>query len=306
MLSLFGRRKDRIEQRDELLSAYLDGELSKRESERLEARLSEDVALRAELRAMHRTVSMMRDLPEVAAPQNFILSESMVEGRQPAPTGRRVRPEAQSGARAWAAPLLTAAATVVSLLFVVVVMGDVLLPGVGGLASAPAPVRQAEEAPKAALEAAPTREVVEAYGTADIASPPPAATAAAPQESAEESERAVQEEGDAGEATRAAATRAAQAPPGLGGGSAPPVVTSSEDVTPTIPAEPPVVSEDELGLVESTPGALEVTPELLPEGRDAGGLGRPPVSWRVLEVALGLASLVLGVAAVQAWRLRRR
>ena len=84
MVRLFGRRKSEIEQRDELISAYLDGELSDTERARFEARLSEDSALRAELRAMHRTVSLVRETPQVMAPRNFVLSESMVRRATPA------------------------------------------------------------------------------------------------------------------------------------------------------------------------------------------------------------------------------
>jgi hypothetical protein len=160
MLRLLGRRKREEERRDELLSAYLDGELGERECQRLEARLAQDATLRAELSALRQTVSLMQELPQVAAPRNFILSESMVRRRQPAagPEPRARSRRAQS--RAWAAPLLTAATAVVSLLFAVVLVGDLLLPGIGGLATAPQPMEQAKEIPQIALEAAPAEEEV--------------------------------------------------------------------------------------------------------------------------------------------------
>ena len=301
MLPLFGRRERERDQRDELLSAYLDGELSEREQERLEARLSEDPALRAELRAMHHTVSMVRDLPQVRAPRNFILSESMVKEQRGAPE-TRAQPSG-SPRRAWAAPLLTAAATAMSLLFVIVLMGDLLIPGLGGLASPPAPLLQSEEPPQIAMEAAPTQEPeTEAFGTADTASPPPELTEAPREETLEEPEMAIREEG---EEDAAAATRAAQAPLGAGA-TPPPAITSVTIHTPTIPAEEPVVSEEELGQVEPSPEELEVTPKLEREEPAAGRADRPPVPWTLLEVALGLASLVLVGAAFRAWRLRGR
>lgn len=311
MLPLFGRRRDRKEERDELLSAYLDGELSRRERERLEARLSEDPTLRAELRAMHRTVSLMRELPRVAAPRNFILSEAMVKQERSVSEPRRARPETRTRSRAWAAPLLTAAATAVSLLFLVVLAGDLLLPGIGGSASAPAPMVQSEEGPKIALEAAPTREAeVDAIGTAEAAPSPAVATAIAREESfeerVEEPETALESERSAAEATRAA-----QAPPGMGGGASP-TTTAMSALTSTVPAEAPVVSEEELGLVEPATDELAVTPELdeAPELiRDEHETGRPaPASlpWLALEITLGLASAALSFAAFQAWRLRRR
>jgi hypothetical protein len=311
MLPLFGRREDRKEERDELLSAYLDGELSSKERERLEARLAEDPALRAELRAMHRTVSLMRELPGVAAPRNFILSEAMVKRESPVREARPARPEARGRARAWAAPLLTAAATAVSLLFLVVLAGDLLLPSIGGFASAPAPMTQSEEVPKIVLEAAPTREPeVEAIGTAEAAPSPAVATAVAREESLEEPAEAP-EMALEGELDAAQATRAAEAPPGMGGGT-PPTTTAMLVLTSTIPAEAPVVSEEELGLVEPVTDELAVTPELaespefIREDQETGRQTPRSLPWLALEISLGLASVALGFAAFQAWRLRRR
>lgn len=317
MLPLFGRRKREEEQRDELLSAYLDGELSERERERLDARLSDDPALRAELRAMHHTVSLVHKLPQVAAPRNFILSESMVRERVPVPEAGRTRPQPQKGARAWTAPLLTAATAIVSLLFVVVLAGDLLLPQMGGLASAPAPMEQ-EEAPKIALEAAPTREM-ETQDATEQPLPPSISAERMGEEEQEEPEAAVEEGEVDVEATRAAAAPlgTGATPPPSGEGepaekprlaqpTVPPTVTALSGLTPTIPAEAPVVSEDELGLVEPTPGALEVTPRVIEGERETDRLGLSSLAWRVLEVVLGLLSLALTFATVRAWQRRRR
>lgn len=328
MWGLFKGRKGEEERRDERLSAYLDGELSEAERARFENRLSQDPALRAELRAMHRTISLMRELPQVTAPRNFILSESMVKRERPVREARRAPSERQR--RTWAAPLLTAATAVVSLLFVIVLAGDLLLAGVGGLASVPAPMRQEEAAPKIALEAAPTRgepseEIqMEKLDATEQPSPPPASaepTAPLADERAREApeEAAEQEEADV------EATRAAQAPPGagatpppVGGGgvteeapmaapTVPPTMTAMTALTPTIPAEAPVVSEEELGLVEPTPGELEATPaSVVGEGRETGRLQLPSLPWGVVEVVLGLASLGLAFATIRAWRRRER
>jgi ATP-dependent Lon protease len=149
MVRLFTRQTKELEQRDELLSAYLDGQLSAGERARLEAQLAADPALRAELEALRHTVTLVRDLPLVSIPRNFILSPAVAARPRPAPLARP--------RRAWAAPLLTAATTVVSLLFVVVLAGDLLLSGVGRLAlgpAAPPPV----EAPQVALEPSPIIE----------------------------------------------------------------------------------------------------------------------------------------------------
>ncbi len=305
MLRLLGGRKSEDERRDELLSAYLDGELDERERERLEARLSQDPALRAELRTLHQTVSMVRELPQTSAPRNFILSESMVRRREPAPA-----PEPR---RAWAAPLLTAATTVVSLLFVVVLVGDLLLSGMGGQASAPEPMLQAEEAAPMATEVTETGEVE----SEQMVSPtlPPAASP----EALEEAPDTASEERAEQELSPAEATRAAQAPPGAGAtpppatagepteeprslsATVPPTLTGKSVLTPTIPPEEPVVSEGERGLLEPTPGELDVTP---PPVWEEDALRSDRLPWRALEIALGLATVVLTVATVQAWRSR--
>ena len=49
------------EQRDELLSAYLDGELSPERQVGLKAQLAASPALRADLEALRRTVALVGD-----------------------------------------------------------------------------------------------------------------------------------------------------------------------------------------------------------------------------------------------------
>jgi len=347
MLRFLGWGKDEEKRRDELLSAYLDGELGERERERLEARLSEDAALRAELRAMQQTVSMVHALRQVSAPRNFILSESMVERREPAPA-----PEPR---HAWAAPLLTAATTIVSLLFVVVLVGDLLLSGVGGFASAPAPRRQAEEVAPMALEVTGTHEVegefatvpnvspaaseetpraesdmvTEGEGEEEVRSAEPTGAGEVPQEAEatplpeaspdaprEEPEMETEEELSAAEATRAAEAPpgAGATPPPAGGGDSTeeatalavptvaPTISEKSVLTPTIPAEEPVVSEEELGLLEPPSGELEATP---PPAREEAAPGPRHLPWKVLEITLGFATLGLIFITVRAWQARR-
>jgi hypothetical protein len=81
-----------------------------------------------------------------------------------------------------------------------------------------------------------------------------------------------------------------------------PTVTEKSVLTSTIPAEEPVISEEELGLLEPTPSELEATP---PPVQEEGGLRYGRLPWRALEVALGLAALILTFSTVQAWRARR-
>jgi anti-sigma factor RsiW len=326
------------ERQDELLSAYLDGQLGARERARLEAQLVADPALRAELEALRRTVTLVRDLPSVPIPRNFILAQTMAARPRPA---RPLRPR-----RAWAAPFLTAATAVVSLMFVVVLAGDLLLSGVGQVGFAPAAELASEaEAPQVALAPPPVSETVvveQVEVEAEVEKVLPAPTAAEmPVEAPREAP--ADEEGYGAETPE----EVAPTEPGMGGGGpteeppAPaavaPVAGEATTLTPA-PApspSPPTVEEaaeapkaaatatavpaqdeaaatptpSEVGEV-SPPVTGEVAPEVAagergaPE-REAGLRARIP-PWRVVEAILGLAALGLALATIWAWRARRR
>ena len=153
---------------DELLSAYLDDQLSAGERARLEAHLATDPHLQAELDALRQTVALVRDLPPVPLPRNFILPQT-ADKLHPKTARPRSSPSPRPR-RAWAAPLLTAATTVVSLLFGVVLAADLWFSSVGRLPLAPAaePLLEAEApqpqafAPSPGIEEAVTETEVEA------------------------------------------------------------------------------------------------------------------------------------------------
>lgn len=66
------------EQDYELLSAYLDDMLTLAEREMLESRLNSEPELRRELNALRQTVTLMRQLPVMKAPRNYMLTADMV------------------------------------------------------------------------------------------------------------------------------------------------------------------------------------------------------------------------------------
>lgn len=75
-----------MKQRDlELLSTYLDGQLSSVESTRLEARLRTEPDLRSVLRDLRSARSVLRQLPMRKAPRNFRLTPKMVGKNPPLP-----------------------------------------------------------------------------------------------------------------------------------------------------------------------------------------------------------------------------
>ncbi len=127
-----GKRK-----REELLSAYLDGELEADEQARLEARLESDPTLREELDGLRRTVALVRDLPPAPLPRNFILSPGMAAPARPRP---RSLPR-----RLVAVPRMAFSTLVVGLLFVAVLLGDWLT------GRPPAAVRVAVTMPQATV-----------------------------------------------------------------------------------------------------------------------------------------------------------
>ena len=67
----------------EVLSAYIDGMLADKERSRLEARLSREPNLRAELDSLRMTRDLLRSAPHYAAPRNFTLTPEMAGIRSP-------------------------------------------------------------------------------------------------------------------------------------------------------------------------------------------------------------------------------
>lgn len=67
----------------ELISAYLDGELSDSERLRFETRLQVDAELRGELAALRQTVELIKALPPLTAPRSFTLTEDMLRSSAP-------------------------------------------------------------------------------------------------------------------------------------------------------------------------------------------------------------------------------
>ena len=107
---------DGIARRDlERLSAFLDGELSPAEAEKLRARLATDTQLSGMLEALRATAEAVRSLPEVSPPHSFALTEEMVRPRR-------------------AYPFLQLSTAVAALGFVLVVGADLLLSSSGSRA----------------------------------------------------------------------------------------------------------------------------------------------------------------------------
>lgn len=343
MARFWGQRISEQEQRDELLSAYLDGELSVDARARLEAQLAADPGLRAELDALRHTVALVHDLPSVSVPRNFILPRGMAARHRPA---RQARPRL-----AWAAPFLTVATAVASLLFVVVLAGDLLLLGARNRASAPVLEPQmAAEAPRELPAPVPASEkevVVEAeveveatveveaevegevtLGAVPTETPLPMAAEAPPEAASPVTVEA--EEYAAETAADVDATAVA-----MGGGGtvepavpapipSPPMAEEAEKALTTLPTAT-TAARAAVGVAEPTPSEVGEAELALEAAQDEEGEAAEPLPavaesepewvlpqravippWWALEVALGLIAFGLALATILAWRARRR
>ncbi len=109
----------------ELLSAYLDGQLSLPDSARLKFRLSSDASLRAAMDDVRAARGLLRQLPQRRAPRNFTLTPKMAGIKPPEP-------------RAY--PTLRFATVLATLLFVATFAINGLAPAAtSSFAAAPAP-----------------------------------------------------------------------------------------------------------------------------------------------------------------------
>lgn len=109
----------------QILSEFLDGQLSSREQNRLEERLRAEPELRAALDSLRGTRAVLRSVRMQRVPRNFTLTPAMVEQTRPKPLLRLV-------------PVLNFASALAALA-VVIVLAVQFLPGATAAAPAAAP-----------------------------------------------------------------------------------------------------------------------------------------------------------------------
>ena len=135
----------------ELLSAYLDGQLSPSDSVRLESRLASDKSLSTALDNLRATRNLLHQLPSRRAPRNFTLTPQMA-GIKP-PTPRIV-------------PVFRFASVLATFLFIITFLINGLF---SFAATVPAPAAFNAAAPMSAQEAAPASTAAPALPLAAIA-----------------------------------------------------------------------------------------------------------------------------------------
>ena len=266
----------RITEREwEDLSAYLDGQLSPKESARLEEKLQARADLRLALNELSQTRSLLRSQPAVRAPRNFLLTPNMLRERRAPVRSFQLF------------PLMRLASGLAVALFILVLAGDFLMsgrqPGVMPVAyqavQLPAPAAEFKSAQEAS--APETESMMEA----------PAATEAPSELQAEAQPAAKMAEGTAPppaptmgvELVQDAATGAEPYPPPpeeLAAGA-----SAIEQATATPPAaEPTPLPLEQANLAERN--AAEDTGTGMPAGETTWS------GWRILEVALVLLALI--------------
>jgi anti-sigma factor RsiW len=308
-------RLSRLPPRDlDALSAYADGRLSPVERQRMEARLRDDPALRRSLDEIRATSGLLRAMPSVRPPRNFVLT-----------------PEMASVRRRWLGyPVLQLATAMATLAFFVTVGLDVFAP-----AAAPAAFRAAApseemalEAP-AAMDALPQESGAAVLGVGAVSA---VAETAMPAVTATEMSvtDAMQASAPTGPPLLQPGEYASREVPNVGGeGGPPPALTEAGTpapnplaaggpaATPTCEAcsgeveiPPPSAPVDKVAHATATPEAVPVTQEamlqtaqgaptdLATETRQPSRL--PPVRW--LEVGLAAAALIFGASSQWARR----
>jgi anti-sigma factor RsiW len=263
------------------LSAYLDGQLSPKETAHLEKTLHEREDLRAALEDLKATRMILRSQPRLRAPRNFTLSAEIL-GVQP-----QVKPARQpSFAFGFASALA-------SVMLVLVIAGELLF---SGQQMAAAPVAGEAESFQMAAEQAPAVELAQPEAPAEMRAAPeemPAAT------------EAMAAEMEAGEASNKTLPPGAEPAVGAMEYPAPSVLDAQSSaiqevqVTPT-PAPSPATPTDaaqktEVVGIASADQAIEQE-----EAIQAAPASRQPFwnGWRVAQVVLLVAALAFAGLAV--------
>lgn len=287
----------------EMLSAYLDGELSPKEQSRVEKHLAQCADCAQNLRTLRQTVALLGHLPPVAVPRSFAIRPQVAR-----------RPSFFQPRRTYV--YLRAATALATVLFAVVLAGDVFLTG---LAPSLAPARVPEVVEREVLVEKAVAEtvvvekevVVEARTEAPVVESESAYAATpspAPAEDKEEWEGAPKPlsiQGAGAKGMEATGTPPAveqeapsEAPPGPGeerfGANAIPTPLPAEVIATAGPSVAPTAVAEVLSL---TPFPQEpVVPPATRRDRLEW------VQWRVVEAGLLLLVLVLAIATLVAKR----
>ncbi len=281
----------------EKLSAYLDGEISRKDRERLEARLLEDEDFRNAHEELQHTRQVMRSLLSMRAPRNYFVNAEMVGQKE-------------TVSRAF--PVLRFASVLASVLFVLLFLGDIFVPRSGAVST---------------LKAVQVAETIMEEAEAPVAEAPQIESEL-PEVQADQALDMVPVEGEAAESAvaeapqiesdlpEAQADQAMEMAPAEGEAAAP-----LPEPTPGSPSEP--LAEMERMLATGIPAPIEESEEIVggvaesfaaPNLLEEGGVIDIPLEeqlqqttnfWtvvRFLEIFLIVIALATGLAALMLFR----
>ncbi|MFN2199209.1 MAG: anti-sigma factor family protein [Anaerolineales bacterium] len=251
----------------ELLSAYLDQELTPSETVRLEARLQTETDLKAALSDLRKTRMVLRSLPVMRAPRNFTLTPEMAG----------IKPRRENVFLIWFSRMRLSSA-LAAILLVLVLIGDFLsgataLPTASSIAADMAPAEQSmlEAAPGELAQEAPA-EAAPVFVTPQVEVPPESESERiAPGFSVEKNGESVTVEVLPTSTPGPGAPQAQVLPRGQGGGGGGGGVGGGNEVQ---PASAPLLSQNQIRFLI-----------------------------RTVEISLAFAAVVTGLAA---WLLYRR
>lgn len=313
----------RRERDDELLSAYIDGQLLGRARSEFEARLAREPELRARLEATRRVLGMVRSLPTVPAPRNFILD--------PARYGARAR--SRPAARFY--PTLRLATVLATLVLLVVFAGDLItqmaLP-FGAAAPAPPQVGPAPQLGMRELSAAtaapqpgqPLPQTVPQTAAPPVTQPtqPPVPPTQAPETQPTAMAKAAGPQVKATPSPPAPGRSSSQSPGGGSGqtdklatpSAAGPSVAAVLATPPPTPPAPTVAPSPVSPTPTAMPSPVPATPTAVSQALPAAPQQQPPTSaysgerpvgptpWRIAEAGLVTLVILLTAATILARR----
>ena len=82
----------------ELINSYLDQELDRKDVVKFAGRMAEDPAVASEVEDLMKVKAMIRELPTVTPPRNYILTRAMAEEARPKPFWERLFPVLRTAA----------------------------------------------------------------------------------------------------------------------------------------------------------------------------------------------------------------
>ena len=90
---------DQLTQKDyELINSYLDQELDRKDVVKFAERMAEDPEVNAEVADLMKVKAMVKELPTVTPPRNYILTRAMAEEARPKPWWERLFPVMRTAA----------------------------------------------------------------------------------------------------------------------------------------------------------------------------------------------------------------